>query len=345
VNHRSIPRFVVAVIAAGLLVVTASGQPARAPSDVGLVLEPAYNGATPLVGRVRQVGDSGELVRDHLGPQPNDLFGLAAAVLPDIDGDGVDDLAIAAPNAYEARWNRRVGRVYVISGADGVEIRVLSSMTTKHLFGLGLLVVEATDTDPARLRVWYEILNPATGYESRYLGVCYDEFSLPTLRFMGGAAAFPDGLAFADSRVDRVRVDGAEDLNADGAVDHADVDVLLRHFGTSLEPLALETLAGDPTLAAAPIGDLDASGAVDENDLARVSALAGGDAEPASFSTVPAEAIVGCVDRLLSRAERRVWGSAEEPILCDGDEAPPASDGADPARRADEDRRVEPPSD
>ncbi|MBX3272905.1 MAG: FG-GAP repeat protein [Sandaracinaceae bacterium] len=53
-------------------------------------------------------------------PQPVLRFGQALAVLPDLDGDGIADLAVGAPGWDPAASpDRRVGRVFVYSGRRG----------------------------------------------------------------------------------------------------------------------------------------------------------------------------------------------------------------------------------
>jgi hypothetical protein len=75
--------------------------------------------ARRLVGEVHVYsGTTGKELRHWRGTQPGDLFGRMVVAAGDVDGDGVDDLAIGAP------WHRtalgdRVGRVELRSGRSG----------------------------------------------------------------------------------------------------------------------------------------------------------------------------------------------------------------------------------
>lgn len=95
-------------------------------------------------------GATGTLLRTLVSPLPERLafFGAAVAALPDTDGDGVDDLAVAAN--YEASGAvADAGRVHVFSGASGAVLRTLvspSPTSTGH-FGLGLAGVPDVDGD------------------------------------------------------------------------------------------------------------------------------------------------------------------------------------------------------
>jgi hypothetical protein len=145
---RCVQTLAIAIAAITAIAPSALGQAQQvAPLD-RLVREPAFNEATPLVGRVRQVNVLGEVVRDYVSPQPNDLFGLAAVVLPDVDFDGVEDMAISAPNAFDAEINFRRSKVVVISGANGNTIGTLSG-TPGELYGLGLRVKAPVGAEPA----------------------------------------------------------------------------------------------------------------------------------------------------------------------------------------------------
>jgi hypothetical protein len=89
-------------------------------------------------------GSTGKQLRHWSGSQPGELYGRMVVAAGDVDGDGVDDLAISAP------WHRReasarVGRVELRSGKSG---RVLH-----ELFGdeadcwLGWHIRRAPDPD------------------------------------------------------------------------------------------------------------------------------------------------------------------------------------------------------
>lgn len=82
-----------------------------------------------LAGRVHVYsGASGTLIRTLQSPTPRvDLgqFGLALAAVPDLDGDGVWDLAVGT--SAEGNTVTGFGRVHVFSGATGTLVRSLIS--------------------------------------------------------------------------------------------------------------------------------------------------------------------------------------------------------------------------
>ena len=84
-----------------------------------LEVEPLDSTIGPSVGRVRVVsGASGTVVATLFGTAANDRFGESAAVVADLDGDGVRDLAISAPGFDDPIAGLAdVGRISVVSGA------------------------------------------------------------------------------------------------------------------------------------------------------------------------------------------------------------------------------------
>ena len=68
-------------------------------------------------------GATGKQLRHWSGTQPGELFGRMIVAAGDLDGDGVEDLAIGAP-WYRGAAGERVGRVELRSGRNG---RVLST--------------------------------------------------------------------------------------------------------------------------------------------------------------------------------------------------------------------------
>jgi len=61
--------------------------------------------------------EEGGIVWQQRGASAEERFGACLARLPDLDGDGIDDLAVGAPGARPAA--EVTGRVLVLSGADG----------------------------------------------------------------------------------------------------------------------------------------------------------------------------------------------------------------------------------
>ncbi len=321
-----------------------SGPDAGAPnaSAPALVLEPAYNPDSPLMGRVRQLDEAGRVVCDHLGRAPDDLFGAAGLIVPDLDGDGEADLAIAAPNAMDELGDQRQSRVHLISGADGRELDQLLGLPDE-VFGLGLALEGG-----GALRVLFQRLDPRTGLTTRLPGFGERVFSLPSLELVEERFGVRDTWAFAASRAEWVRVVGAADLNADGVVDGRDV---LAVAGALAE-------GGSEAIGAAPaLGDMDGSGSVDALDVALVAEAAsrdgggadaaggalpsspfppppGGDDPPdepgfPGLGDMPGLEVIGCLDPVqevrfeepLEAAPegQPVFGTPASPSGCDGD--------------------------
>jgi len=63
-------------------------------------------------------GATGEILRQLDGAEASAFFGQAVANVGDLDGDGVDDFAVAAPSASPAGM-QDAGSVFVYSGASG----------------------------------------------------------------------------------------------------------------------------------------------------------------------------------------------------------------------------------
>ncbi|MEP0546713.1 MAG: Ig-like domain-containing protein [Rhodothermales bacterium] len=76
-------------------------------------------------------------------PQSDDSFGIGVASVPDVDGDGITDLAVGAAdeNGIETQ-----GRVYLYSGATGVLLRTMQSPAPQQLgSGFGISVAGVSD--------------------------------------------------------------------------------------------------------------------------------------------------------------------------------------------------------
>ncbi|MEO0653116.1 MAG: integrin alpha, partial [Planctomycetota bacterium] len=65
-------------------------------------------------------GATGVQIRSHGGPLQGDRFGDAVCAVPDVDGDGIGDYAVAAPEASSTFL--REGRVELFSGATGATL-------------------------------------------------------------------------------------------------------------------------------------------------------------------------------------------------------------------------------
>ena len=68
-----------------------------------LELSPAYNPNGPMRGRIGVLDAATGVERfGVLGPRVDDLFGYAGIGVGDVDGDGVEDIAVSAPNSFDA---------------------------------------------------------------------------------------------------------------------------------------------------------------------------------------------------------------------------------------------------
>jgi hypothetical protein len=98
---------------------------------------PQYSASA--AGRIQaRSGADGTLLwsRDGAG---GDVYGSAACVLGDLDGDGVDDLAVGAPQ----NWKTNIGDGYVdiLSGADGGWLGRVEAPPGAVAFGASLLAL------------------------------------------------------------------------------------------------------------------------------------------------------------------------------------------------------------
>ncbi|MCW5769298.1 MAG: hypothetical protein KIT19_11500 [Phycisphaeraceae bacterium] len=67
---------------------------------------------------------------------PDDAFGWDFEVLPDLNGDGVPEIAVAAPRSH--LWTDAIGRVFVYSGATGAQLHALRGRSGDRIgFTLG----------------------------------------------------------------------------------------------------------------------------------------------------------------------------------------------------------------
>src|SRR5690606_9663376 len=100
----------------GDLLVSASGEdPGVSPTSAGRVDD--FSGAT------------GALLQTLASPNEEQygIFGGAVSGTPDLDGDGVGDLLVGAPNEDPGRSPRGAGRAYAFSGSTGALLFELAS--------------------------------------------------------------------------------------------------------------------------------------------------------------------------------------------------------------------------
>lgn len=89
---------------------------------------------------------TGRPLRQIVGELPDLQFGEMLAALDDLDGDGVDDLAIGAPGGEAAT----AAEVSIVSGATGTTLHRLSGREDGELYGRMLATIDDLDGDGAR---------------------------------------------------------------------------------------------------------------------------------------------------------------------------------------------------
>lgn len=240
-----------------------------------------FDAASPAYSRiVIRSSATGLELASVVGPELNDIFGWSVAAFPDLDGDGVAEIAVAAPRAT-VDVNTR-GRNYILSGATR---EVLLDCVQAHeagFLGLGLLPVEDVDLDglPDLLisgarpsgQTWVDedgvtvielipawtVASSATG-ETLLFGDDNPPLQAPGQR---------QPLAWRElwnSTTPEGRRDWlpgwSADVDASGAVDIADIAVLIRNFGLEASRWVR--------------GDADRSGVIDFADITLALAQSG----------------------------------------------------------------------
>ena len=76
-----------------------------------------------------------------------DELGHALTFLPDVDGDGVEDFAVGAPDDDPFNDGTHGGSVKLFSGATGIRFRTLAGLNTDRDFGASLAVVPDVNGD------------------------------------------------------------------------------------------------------------------------------------------------------------------------------------------------------
>jgi len=93
---------------------------------------------------------TGAPLRELAGDLPGHLFGEMLAPLDDLDGDGLDDLAIAAPVDAEQGAAPGSSEVHIVSSGTGARLRLLAAREPGELYGRMLATVDDLDGDGLR---------------------------------------------------------------------------------------------------------------------------------------------------------------------------------------------------
>jgi hypothetical protein len=164
-------------------------------------------------GRVRVFsGLTGNLIHTWDGDAAGDHFGTAVARINDIDGDGVDEIAVGAPDHVFSGQFGSTGLVRVFSGKTGAVLFTLHGSSTARL---GLSVASARDVDGDGVTdIIAGALNQGTGVQfiDRGAVVVYSGATGNPIHVIGGGAAYQH---FG------VSVCGLGDINKNGFGDFA----------------------------------------------------------------------------------------------------------------------------
>ena len=102
--------------------------------DIGVGV-PLNSGAGGSAGRVYvYCGASGDLIREHAGAV-NDFFGYELGAVGDVDGDGLGDYIIGAPETINFQTTFGNGYATLFSGADGAMLHTWTGETFADGFG------------------------------------------------------------------------------------------------------------------------------------------------------------------------------------------------------------------
>ncbi len=208
-------------------------------------------------------GRDGAVLLEFHAHQPGEAFGRRVTDLGDIDGDGHDDVLIAAPLNDEA--GQDAGRVYVYSGWDGALMLALSGEKAGDQFGSAA----AGATEDGRATIVVGAPNAGRGGRGRtyvYHGVTTE----PTFVIESDSVGAQLGGMFV-STVGDVDSDGATDVYASDWSAAADdgrqgVGRVYIHSGRTGERLYV--LSGEATgdgfgIGVADAGDVDGDGHAD----------------------------------------------------------------------------------
>lgn len=107
----------------------------------GPQVPPFSSGAAYIVS-----GGDGRILHELVPPTPSDLqFRWAVAAVPDINGDGINEVLVGIGGGARSGAPRQSGHAYVFSGADGALLRCLVSPNEKASGGFGWSVAGVPD--------------------------------------------------------------------------------------------------------------------------------------------------------------------------------------------------------
>ena len=119
--------------------------------DVVVGADYATSGSAPANAGMAYIfsGADGQLLHSLISPnaQADGFFGRSLARLPDVDGDGFDDIVIGAPKEDPEAGLENAGQVYVFSGASGKLLQEFTSPNAEADGLFGVSVAGAPDVN------------------------------------------------------------------------------------------------------------------------------------------------------------------------------------------------------
>jgi hypothetical protein len=215
---------------------------------------PQYTLAGVVGKAILYSGATRSVLREFDGDQANDQFGDALADLGDVDGDGVRDFAISAPNRLGS--DGLLGAIFVVSG-NGSVIRTITGLAGPPVvddFGPRIRLSWVGDVDGDGVReLLYNVWDAAHTTHTVVLvsgatGATIRTHSDPLLQHFG------------------TLLDRAGDVDGDGVDDYAlstDDDLDVSTFSAATGTVLWKHRSNDSVSNLAPAGDVDLDGHAD----------------------------------------------------------------------------------
>ncbi|MGP1310004.1 MAG: hypothetical protein ACTS27_07400 [Phycisphaerales bacterium] len=176
---------------------------------------PAWSTTTDVVGQLRVFsGADNTLLKAFTSLQVDDGFALSTSSAGDLNADGVDDVLVGAPLAVGEGVVR--GKVYAVSGADGVIIDVL--VTPPWSYG-GMTVAGIGDVDGGGLRdIAYSMRTATDAYEDTGLVVVHSTDTGEPALTLGGTLG-DTSFGYAIAYLGDTNGDGSDEIAVSAPVD------------------------------------------------------------------------------------------------------------------------------